>query len=356
MKILITGICGFVGSSLVLGWQKAGTTHTFYGIDNLARQGSEINRPMLKKAGVQVFHGDIRLASDFETLPKVDWIIDAAANPSVLAGADGKTSSRQLIEHNLLSTVNTLEYCKNNRAGFILLSTSRVYSIKPLAELPMSVVNAAFQPTPSTVWPHGFSAAGVSEEFSTTAPVSLYGATKVAAEALALEYADVFDIPVWINRCGVLGGEGQFGHAEQGIFSFWIHCWTQKRPLKYIGFGGTGYQVRDLLHPSDLLPVLECQMGVTNKTALRITNLSGGVENCVSLARLSEWCRDRFGPLDVGRELRERPFDIPWLVLDSSRAENLWNWKPTRTLESVFDEIAAFAVKNPKWLELSMPY
>src|SRR5262245_29440484 len=111
MKILITGICGFVGSSLVLGWQKAGATHTFYGIDNLARQGSEINRPLLRKAGVRLFHGDLRMASDFETLPKVDWVIDAAANPSVLAGVDGKTSSRQLIEHNLLSTVNTLEYC-----------------------------------------------------------------------------------------------------------------------------------------------------------------------------------------------------------------------------------------------------
>jgi len=218
----------------------------------------------------------------------------------------------------------------------------------------MSVVNAAYQPTSSNTWPDGFSTAGVSEEFSTTPPVSLYGATKVAAEALALEYGDVFDIPVWINRCGVLGGAGQFGHAEQGIFSFWIHSWAQKRSLKYIGFGGNGYQVRDLLHPCDILPVLEREMGFCNKAA-GIVNLSGGVENCISLARLSEWCRDRFGPLDVGRELQERPFDIPWLVLDSSRAQNLWNWKPNRTLQSIFEEIATFAAKNPSWLDMTSP-
>jgi CDP-paratose 2-epimerase len=353
MKILVTGICGFVGSSLVLGWKEAGATYTFYGVDSLTRRGSEINRCMLEKTGVKVFHGDIRVASDFDVLPKVDMVIDAAANPSVLAGLDGKSSSRQLIEHNLLGTVNALEYCKNNRAGLILLSTSRVYSIKPLAELPINVVNAAYQPTPSKSWPTGFSAAGVSEEFSTAPPVSLYGATKIAAEALALEYGDVFDVPVWINRCGVLGGAGQFGHAEQGIFSFWIHSWVQKRALRYIGFGGNGYQVRDLLHPRDILPVLEKQMGCTDKSRSRIVNLSGGIENCISLAQLSEWCRDRFGARDVGSEFQERPFDIPWLVLDSSRAQSLWKWKPARTLQSILDEIAVFAVENPAWLDMS---
>ena len=78
------------------------------GIDNLARSGSETNRVSLKRLGVQLFHGDIRMTSDLETLPLVDWVIDAAAQPSVLAGRDGKTSSRQLLEHNLLGTINLL--------------------------------------------------------------------------------------------------------------------------------------------------------------------------------------------------------------------------------------------------------
>ena len=129
MKILLTGICGFVGSVLARAWMEAEENLQIYGLDNLIRPGSELNRGPLTELGIRLFHGDIRLASDFEVLPKVDWVIDAAANPSVLAGIDGTTSSRQLVEHNLGGTINLLEFCKKTGAGFILLSTSRVYSI-----------------------------------------------------------------------------------------------------------------------------------------------------------------------------------------------------------------------------------
>ena len=98
----------------------------------------------------------------------------------------------------------------------------------------------------------GFSPRGISEDFSTAAPISLYGATKLSSEVLALEYGRTFQFPVWINRCGVIAGPGQFGTAEQGIFSFWIHAWRSQLPLRYIGFGGRGLQVRDALHPQDL--------------------------------------------------------------------------------------------------------
>jgi CDP-paratose 2-epimerase len=355
MKILITGICGYLGSALVQYWNETGTNHVFYGIDNLSRQGSEKNRLFLKKVGVKVFHGDLRLASDFENLPPVDWVIDAAAKPSVLAGTDGKTSSRQLVEHNLIGALNTLEFCKKNRSGFVLMSTSRVYSIIPLASLSMRVVNDAFEPKPSVNWPTALSEHGVAEEFSTHSPISLYGATKVAAETLALEYATTFDIPVWINRCGVLAGAGQFGHAEQGIFSYWIHSWAQRKPLKYIGFGGKGYQVRDLLHPADLLPLLDREMTDDNPSGPHVFNLGGGVENSISLAQLSDWCQNRFGPLELGAEPTERLFDVPWLVLDCSRAKRHWHWAVGRTMESVFNEIADFAIQNPQWLDITSP-
>lgn len=353
MKILITGICGFVGSTLARAWTAAGAGHSLYGVDNFIRPGSETNRAALKKLGVHVLHADLRVASDFEMLPKVDWVIDAAANPSVLAGVDGQSSSRQVVEHNLVGTLNMLEFCRLHRAGFILLSTSRVYAVKPLAALPVQVVDEAFRPEKSASFPPGVSEAGVNEAFSTAPPVSLYGATKVASETLALEYGALFDFPVWINRCGVLAGAGQFGHAEQGIFSFWIHSWIQKRPLKYIGFGGTGHQVRDGLHPRDLLPVLERQIQFSGKPEQHTFNLAGGIENCMSLAQLSRWCRDRFGPQEVRAESQERTFDVPWMVLDCSRARAIWNWKPALRLESVLEEIADFAQRNPQWLEIS---
>ena len=90
--------------------------------------------------------------------------------------------------------------------------------------------------------------------------MSLYGATKLASEQLALEYGSTYGFPVWVNRCGVLAGAGQFGRADQGIFAYWVNSWLRERPLRYIGFGGHGHQVRDCLHPADLVPLIERQM------------------------------------------------------------------------------------------------
>ena len=112
----------------------------------------------------------------------------------------------------------------------------------------------------STPAPHGVSALGMTEEFSTSAPVSLYGATKLASEAMALEYGCLYNLPVWVNRCGVLAGAGQFGTAEQGIFSYWLHAHRARRRLGFFGFGGRGIQVRDALHPHDLAEIVIKQM------------------------------------------------------------------------------------------------
>jgi CDP-paratose 2-epimerase len=352
MKILITGICGFVGSTLAVALQEAAPGVILYGLDNFIRPGSEQNRNALQKRGIKFFHGDIRCASDFEDLPAVDWIIDTAANPSVLAGVDGQTSSRQLIEHNLLGTVNILEYCKQAHAGFIMISTSRVFSIVPLAAVEVEVAGEAFRLRVGQNLPHGLSAAGVSELFSTAPPISLYGSSKLTSELLALEYGDTFGFPVWINRCGVLAGAGQFGRTDQGIFAFWINAWLRRRPLTYVGFGGDGYQVRDCLHPRDLEPLLRAQMNETG-TKQRVMNFGGGADHAMSLAELSAWCRNRYGEHVVSSNPVMRRFDIPWLVIDASLAKETWGWTPRTTREEMLTEIAHHAEQHPGWLELS---
>jgi CDP-paratose 2-epimerase len=353
MKILISGICGFVGSSLAHALADQDPAAQIIGIDNLSRPGSHLNIEPLRKRGIDVRYGDLRSTSDLAAVPAIDWIIDAAANPSVLAGVDGATSSRQLIEHNLYGTVNLLELAKKYRAGFIFLSSSRVYSVKSLSEIPVVVTDAAFAPDAAVSLPEGASSHGVSECFSTTSPISLYGSSKLASELIALEYGQAFDFPVWVNRCGVLAGAGQFGHAEQGIFSFWINAYLRRKPLKYIGFDGAGHQTRDCFHPRDLLPILEKQFAAANSDKPRIINLGGGPENAMSLAQLSKWCEARFGLHQVSSDPAPRPFDVPWLVMDSRLAEKTWAWRPTTTLAAILDEIAEHATKHPKWLETS---
>jgi CDP-paratose 2-epimerase len=284
-------------------------------------------------------------------LPSVDWIIDCAANPSVLAGIDSCASSRQLLEHNLLGTINLLEHCKHNGSGFILLSTSRVYSATQLAGLAVVKKNNRFVFDESNEC-IGVSAKGINEAFPTTPPLSLYGSSKLASEIIILEYANSFDFPVWINRCGVLAGAGQFGKADQGVFSFWIHSFRERRQLKYIGFDGSGLQVRDALHPKDLTPLLWKQMNNPNSEKPKILNLGGGNENAMSLRQLSAWCEERFGLNEILCSTEERPADAPWIVMDCSLAKKAWNWEPTTTTNEILDEIAMHAEKNPDWLHI----
>lgn len=354
MKILITGICGFVGSTLARVFKEHYSHYEIFGVDNFVRPGSWVNKDKLEQIDIRVYHGDIREESDLRSLPKADWVLDAAANPSVLAGVDGKTSSLQLVQNNLLGTINLLEYCKRHHAGFVLLSTSRVYSIPKLSSLKLKVVDDAFIPNPKQEFPVGISTQGVSEEYSVLPPVSLYGSTKVCSEHLALEYGATFDFPVWINRCGVLAGPGQFGHPGQGIFAYWIHSFNEKKPLKYIGFGGSGHQVRDILHPKDLITLLSKQFKEPSSSSKkRIVNLSGGVKNSMSLKQLTHWCVDRFGKTEVIATQEERPFDIGWMVLDNSLANDEWGWTPQTKTEGILIEIADFAVANNQWLQIS---
>jgi len=158
MNILITGGCGFVGSAICRGLITHLPGCRVTALDNLRRQGAETNRGPLESLGVTVVHGDVRMQSDIDALGPFDWLIDAAAEPSVLAGtaagaaAGSATTPRQLIERNLLATVNLLEAAARHRAGVVILSTSRVYSIPALAGLPLVEVQADRGPTTSPGW------------------------------------------------------------------------------------------------------------------------------------------------------------------------------------------------------------
>jgi CDP-paratose 2-epimerase len=354
-KLLLTGACGFVGSILARELFKLSEGRLeIWAVDNFSRAGSETNRLELQRLGIRLVHGDIRLASDLDPIPDVDWVIDAAANPSVLAGVGGVGSSRQLVEHNLGSTMNMLEFCRARKAGFLLLSTSRVYSVAALSAVPLESHNEAFAVAPEAQLPPGITTAGVNELCSTAPPVSLYGATKIASEVLALEYGEAFGFPVWINRCGVLAGAGQFGRPDQGILAFWIHSFLRDASLKFVGYGGRGQQVRDFLHPVDLAGLVWQQLCEPDRRVPRIVNVSGGIERARSLLQVHRWCEKRFcRQRSVLGEDAVRTYDVPWLVLDSALAAEHWSWEPAISFDQIAEEIAEHAEQNPNWLELS---
>jgi len=199
----------------------------------------------------------------------------------------------------------------------------------------------------------GLSSAGITEDFPSIPPLSIYGSTKLCSEIMALEYAEAFDLNVIINRCGVLAGAGQFGKADQGIFSFWIHSWKEQRPLKYIGFMGSGFQVRDILHPLDLSSLIIKQISSHNNTQSHIFNVGGGIKSALSLKQLSELCTRRWGRREVGKSYTQRQYDIPWLVLDTTKTRQFWDWEPSLSNLQIFEEIADFADRNDRWIEIT---
>jgi len=356
MKVLVTGGCGFVGNAICRGLVAHRADCQVTAIDNFRRVGAENNREPLQRLGVSIVHGDVRLESDFEALGSFDWVIDAAAEPSVLAGTTAAaspgtgTTSRQLVEHNLIGTINLLEAAAHWQAGVVLLSTSRVYSIPALTSLPLMEAaddrGPCFAIDTSQPLPTGVGPAGITEDFSTAAPVSLYGATKLASETLALEYAHRHGTPLFVNRCGVMAGAGQFGRADQGIFSWWIRQWIARQSLAYIGFGGRGLQVRDCLHPDDLTALVLLQMQSVTGAAPAIYNVSGGSASATSLAQLSQWCTARCGSHTVFATSQSRPYDLPWVVLDHSRVTGRYGWRPIRSTASILAEIADHSIQT----------
>src|SRR6266446_9522161 len=70
-------------------------------------------------------------------------------------------------------------------------------------------------------------------------------------------------------------------------------------------------------------------------------------DHAMSLAQLTEWCARRFGLHEVGRDPEDRMYDVPWLILNSERAEQVWGWRPATALADILDEIARHADTHP---------
>lgn len=344
----MTGVCGYVGSRLISRVLESSEGIEIIGIDNLSRPGSETAIQRLTELGVRLYRGDIRLASDVMALPEVDWVIDCAANPSVTAGLDvtGWNSSRQLVEHNLLGTLNLLEFCKYRSAGLVLLSTSRVYSIGALRALPLREEASRFV-LEGAVRASGCSQHGIAENFSTASPVSLYGATKLASERLAVEYGQAFGFPVWVNRCGVIGGPGQYGRFDQGVLSFWAYAFMLGHPLRYIGFGGSGKQVRDFIQAEDVADLVLSQVKSPSRSVERVFNVGGGNAGSFSLVEVTEICRRFFGStMAVSSSFEQRANDIPYFVTDARRARMVWDWEPVVSGENLVLAVCRWATEH----------
>jgi CDP-paratose 2-epimerase len=353
MRVLITGGAGFVGGNLAVALRARHRNWDVVALDNLMRRGSELNLARLREAGVEFVHGDVRESADLEAAGSFDAMIECSAEPSVLAGfADASYS----VQTNLLGAFNCLERTRSEGAFLVFLSTSRVYPVAPQLQLGLEEADTRFELTGEQPVP-GAGPAGVSEDFPMTGARTLYGATKLSAELLIEEYAVAFGLRAVTNRCGVIAGPWQMGKVDQGVFSWWLLSHHFGHPLAYIGYGGSGKQVRDLLHIDDLIDLVDEQLGNPEHWSGVTANVGGGRECSLSLLETTELCRELTGKeVPISAQPETRQGDVPVYLSDCSRLHSLTSWRPRRGPRQVLADLLGWAAENEQALRPTLGF
>lgn len=346
MNIIITGGCGFVGFNLTRRLVEAGYQVTVF--DNLVRRGSEMNVPKLLKMGIRFIHGDIRTPEDFSELPaEADCLIECSAQPSVVSGYVNPLYD---FTTNVTGVINCLEFCRNRGVGIIFLSSSRVYPANKINSLP--VVEKATRwdwdaAAERASFPRGFDPInGISAQFDMDGPTkTIYGASKAAADFFCQEYSDAFSMPVIINRCGVIAGEGQFGVIHQGWLTFWAISCLFERPITYLGYKGK--QVRDILFITDLCSLVQIQLKRLRELSGRVWNVGGGRNNSLSLVEATELMERLMNKkMATSYQGQTRKGDMIIYITDNSDITRDLAWSPTVSIEKGAEGVARWVRDN----------
>jgi CDP-paratose 2-epimerase len=332
MNILITGGCGFVGSSLAIYLKKKIKNIKITSLDNLYRKGSEINLNRLKKFKIKNIKKDISDEKNLLSLNKFDLIIDCCAEPAI---EKSRYEQDRVFQTNLIGTFNILKKCAKDRADIIFLSSSRVYSIEK--------INYIFKKKKTFL---------IDENFSTLSPKSLYGFTKLSSEELIKEFSYIYKFKYIINRFGVIAGPWQFGKQDQGFVSLWTMRHFLRKNLNYIGYGGTGKQIRDVLHIDDACKLIYLQILKLNKINNHIFTVGGGKKNSINLKELTIMCENITGnKIKFGRIKSTSIYDIPYFITRNNKVKKFYNWQPILDISKIVYDIYYWALGNQKMIK-----
>ena len=285
----------------------------------------------------------LNLLTDFDVL------IEASAEPSVTAGLDSDPT--YVINNNLYGSINCFNACLKNNAKLIFLSTSRVYPIETIEKANYIEESTRFSFDVNQTQT-GISNKGISEKLSLEGARSFYGTTKLSSEMFIQEYAAFYGLKAAITRFGVIAGPRQMGKTDQGVVTLWMakHYWNQS--LKYIGYGGEGKQVRDLLHVDDVVSLIDLQIHQIEKFEGKIYNVGGGIENSASLLEMTSICEKITGnKIKIASEVETRTADLRIYITDNSLIEKEIGWKPTKKVEEIFTDIFYWIKENENHLE-----
>jgi UDP-glucose 4-epimerase len=298
-KIIVTGGAGFIGSHVVDKLLTGGNEVTV--IDNLSSGKMEFLEHHIHENNFKFVKLDmLELEKLTHAIKGADYIYHLAANPDVRLGAE---NTKVHLEQNIMVTYNLLEAMRrNNQQNIVFTSTSTVYG------------EASIIPTP--------------ENYGPLIPISLYGASKLACEALITSYCHTFDMRSWIFRfANIVGDRGTHGIIVDFIKKL------EKNPgtLEILG---DGQQRKSYLHVSDCVDAI---LFVVNNSHEMANIFNIGSNDTINSTEIGELIVKEMGLKDVkftytgGK--RGWKGDVPKMLLSIEKLQML-GWKPTHNSKS----------------------
>ncbi len=335
MKILVTGGCGFVGANICLNLKQ---NHLVYSLDNLSRKSSSVNLKKLKEKKIRNYKFDIFNSKKLDKLPKFDLIIDCCAEAAVEVS---RKDINKVFNTNLIGTFNLLKKIKKDNSKIIFISSSRVNAIEKINKI------VKYKDIKKKIKIKN----KIDENFDTLLPKSFYGFTKFASELMIEEFAYAFDLKYLINRCGVISGPMQFGKQDQGFVSLWIWHHYQKKDLSYIGYGGHGNQVRDVIHIDDLIRLINIQIKNFSKIYNKKFCVGGSTKSYTSLKDLTKICEKITGnKIKFTKKKKTSIYDIPYFVTNNGYIKRTYKWTPKKNILDVVKDTYKWLKENKREL------
>lgn len=346
MTILITGSNGLIGSTAAHYFLKL--NHKVIGLDNNMRKrlfGLEGDtsfqcQKLQKNDSYTHYHFDIRKwdqISSIFTKHDIDAVIHTAAQPS-----HDKAQQIPMLdfEINTTGTLNLLEATRKYQpnATFIFTSTNKVYGDNP-NKIPLKEKKNKYVYADHRL--------GIDESCSIDQNLhSLFGASKTAADIYVQEYGRYFGLKTSCLRLGCVTGSTHAGVKLHGFLSFLVKSLIHNNQYEIIGYKGK--QVRDQIHADDVVAAMN--EIIKNPNQGEVFNLGGGHKNSASIKELIKIISKKINKKSViDYNKNNRKGDHIVYITDFSKFSKYYpNWKLSKNLDDIIDEIIKFELSTNK--------
>lgn len=331
MKWIVTGVCGFIGTNLAERLARLG--HVVVGIDNVQRPRVHANLSHLRdNLGIEVRVGDIRdrsfLHEVFREHQDAGAIAHLAGQVSYLAAEADPVLD---FDTNALGTFNVCSAAREICSPPVLVyaSTNKVYG--DLASLEVREMKSRYV---LSSYPQGLN------ESRPLNPMGAYASSKAAAELAVRTWTERGVIHgISLRQSSVYGGH-QFPTGDQGWAAHFAERFAHNQSFT---ISGSGKQVRDLLHVSDLCEAYLLLSRKGKELGGRSLNIGGGQANSMSILELLEFLEAHTGNAPAYSRLAERPHDQRVFISDNSALQDLIPWSPRCVVAEGLRELVLWA-------------